>query len=94
MTQWEKMFMVLVGMGPDEGISAEQRLSAYNEAKANILSIPDIADRVDISVSAKQIKASWKKGGQIARFDRYENAAELTEFFIGEIARVWTVTAS
>jgi hypothetical protein len=82
MTQWEKMFMVLVGMGPDDGISTEQRLSAYNEAKANIL-----------SVSAKQIKASWKKGSQIVKFDPYENASELTEFFIGEIARVWMVTA-
>jgi hypothetical protein len=44
---------------------------------------------VDVSVTKKQIKASWKKGGQIAKFNRYENADELTGFFISEIARVW-----
>jgi hypothetical protein len=40
-------------------------------------------------VTKKQIKASWKKGGQIAKFNRYENTDGLTEFFIGEISRGW-----
>lgn len=40
-------------------------------------------------MTAKQIKASWEKGGLIAKFDRYENAYELTSFYIEEIARVW-----
>jgi hypothetical protein len=40
-------------------------------------------------VSAKQIKVSWKEGGQIARVNRYDHAEPLTEFLIGEIARSW-----
>jgi hypothetical protein len=83
------MFMVLMPLGDNEGISEEQRLASYQQAKAKILSVPDIAEHVDILVSRKQIKASWKNGGLIARFNRYENATELTEFFISEIARVW-----
>lgn len=85
---WEHMFMVLMPLGDNE-VSGEQRLASYQQAKANILSVPDIAEHVDVSVSKKQIKASWKKGGLIAKFNRYENVHELTEFFIGEIARGW-----
>jgi hypothetical protein len=38
-------------------------------------------------VSAKQIKVSWKKGGQIAKTNRHDHAELLTKFIIGEIAR-------
>jgi hypothetical protein len=86
---WESMFDVLRALGDNEGVSEEQRLSVYETVKANLESVPDIVKHTDILVSKKQIKVSWKKGGQIAKFNRYENAHELTEFFIGEIARVW-----
>jgi hypothetical protein len=49
-------------LGDNEGISDEQRLAAYLRAKANVLSVPDIAAHVYISVTKKQLKASWKKG--------------------------------
>jgi hypothetical protein len=67
-------------MGPDEGVSDEQRLSAYNEAKANILSVPDIADQLEEGRSDREVRPVRK----CQRADRV---------FIGEIARVWLVTA-
>jgi hypothetical protein len=45
-----------------------KRVAAYQRAKANILPVPDIAKYVDVSVTKKQLKASWKKSGQIAKF--------------------------
>jgi hypothetical protein len=49
-----------------------QKRSVYERVKANLQSVPDIATHTDIPVSAKQIKVSWKKGGQIAKTNRYD----------------------
>jgi hypothetical protein len=48
MSDWEKMFEVPVPLAVNDGVSVEQRLSAYNEAKANILLVPEIAKHVDV----------------------------------------------
>jgi hypothetical protein len=37
----------------------------------------------------KADQGELKKGGQIAKFNRYENATELNKFFTVEITRVW-----
>jgi hypothetical protein len=87
--EWSGLFDFLVGMGEEEGVCPEQKLSVYQQVKANLLSVPEIAKHADVAVSARQIKVSWKKGGQIARVNRYDNARPLTEFLISEIARHW-----
>jgi hypothetical protein len=87
--EWSGLFDLLVGMGNEAGVCPEQKLAVYQQVKANLMSVPEIAKHADVAVSARQIKVSWKKGGQIARINRYDHAQPLTEFLIGEVARRW-----
>jgi hypothetical protein len=79
----------VVALGDDEGVSPEQKRSVFEQVKTNRLTIPEIAKHTDITVSAKQIRVSWKNGRQIVKTNRYDHAQPLTEFLLGEIARKW-----
>lgn len=65
-------------------LTESPKIEDFEQAKANLLTVPEIAGRMDIKVTPKNIRVSWKDGGQIVKTDRHS-----TEFLLEEIAKAW-----